>query len=320
MSEAGVDAAKLQATASADCAAARAVMQLTHLLSEPHDFIVSNEMWATAALIAGLRTASNESRSSRQDRGPVNNPVVDIQGVVGELIAFGHLSCHLGRWSVTPLLLDWLGGGSTETSSRADLELTIEPELASVRKVGPTHSGVESILRPRLRELIEAKCYLDIDHETAKKVGIKAKRDFAVNHEAVCTSYALGAKLMLPVAVALGQHTAVVGRCLLLSDVLQWQATEYGHRHPALAVPLSQISPVVWQAPWDELRDRLHQAPPEVDLAVLMRVHAGAAARFDELHEDSRFELDGKDLGDVIELCTPIARECARATVDIRHE
>jgi len=320
MSEVGIDVAKLQATASADRAATGAVMQLTHLLSEPHDFMVSNEMWATAALIAGLRTASNESRPSRQDRGPVNNPVVDIQGVVGELIAFGHLSRHLGRWCVTPLLLDWQGGGSTETSSRADLELTIEPELTSVRKVGPAPGRVEPILRPRLRELVEAKCHLDIDHETAMKVGIKAKRDFAVNHEAVCTSYGLGARLVLPVAVALGQHTAVIGRCLLLSDVLQWQATEYGHGHPALAVPLSQISPVVWQEPWDKLRDRLHQVTPKVDLAILMRVHAGAAARFDELRQDPRFELDGKDLSEVIELCTPIARECVRARVDVRHQ
>jgi len=47
-----------------------------------------------------------------------------------------------------------------------------------------------------------------------------------------------------------------------------------------------------------------------------MRVHAGAAARFNELRDDPRFELGGKNLGEVMELCTPIARECARATVE----
>jgi len=227
MSEAGIDAVEPESTAPADSTAAQAVMQLTHLLSEPHDFTVCNEMWATAALIAGLRTASsNQSRARRQDRGSVNNTVGDIQGVVGELIAFGHLSRHLERWSVTPLLLNWRGGGSAETSSRTDLELSLEAEQTSVRKVGKTRDGIESILRPRLRELIEAKCHLDLDSKTAKSAGIKIKSDFAVNHEAVCSSYALGARIMLPVAVALGQHTAVVGRCVLLSDVLQWQATE----------------------------------------------------------------------------------------------
>lgn len=67
------------------------MMGLTSLLSEPHAVYLTPEMWATAALIAGLRTASNKDRPARQDRGSLKNAVADIQGTIGELIACEHL-------------------------------------------------------------------------------------------------------------------------------------------------------------------------------------------------------------------------------------
>lgn len=188
--------------------------------------------------------------------------------------------------------------------------MTLESEVTRVKRVGTARGGPEFVTRPALSEQIEAKCHLDIADETAKQHKLPLKRDFAVNHEAVSDSYGLGVRLMLPIVAAPGGLTAVVGRCLLLADVLLWQPTEYGHEHPALAVPLDRASQAVWGDAWADLQRHLHSTRPSVRLELLTRVHHGGIARFRELREDPGFDLSGRTIGEVIELCTPVARAC----------
>jgi hypothetical protein len=270
-------------------------------------------MWAASALIGGLRTASNERREDHRDRGPTGNAIVDIQGVIGELILFDHLSRHLSKWPIRPLLLDWGGGASAEASSRADLELVLESETVVARKVRGDKSPDRTVTRPTLREPIEAKCHLDLSSDDVAKHGLKNKRDFAVNQKAICGSYAIGARLMVPLVAAPGKPTAYIGRPILISDVLRWPAVDYGYQDIALAMPLIRVSPLVWGADWQTISERLHAASTGPKLDVLTYVHQGALARFSELRDDPDFKLDELEPKEVIELCAAIARNIVRS-------
>jgi hypothetical protein len=232
---------------------------------------------------------------------------------MGELILFDHLSRHLSEWPIRPLLLDWGGGASSKTSSRADLELVLESETMIARKVRGARSPDKAVTRPALREPIEAKCHLDLSSDDVEKHDLKRKQDFAVNQEATCKSYAIGARLIVPLVAAPGQPTAFIGRSVLISDVLRWPVVDYGYKDIALAMPLTHVSPLVWGAAWEAISERLHAAPTRPDLDVLTCIHQGALARFRELHDDPDFELDGLEPKAVIELCATIAREIVRA-------
>src|SRR4051794_16775376 len=127
--------------------------ELARVVTESRTVDVSPTVWAAAAFVGGLRTASNEEvRRQSQDRGAYNNAVVDLQGVVGELLALQLLDDALpAGWSVSHELLLWDGGGGAAASAGVDLLMWRAAEEAPVRRLNGSEHGTVALPERCLR-------------------------------------------------------------------------------------------------------------------------------------------------------------------------
>ena len=246
-------------------------MQLTTLLGKAADVVVDAALWGAAAYLGGLRTASNDARRRvDQDRGSLGNLVVDLQGVLGELIML-RASTDLDGWTAHHTLFDSAGGGSATVSSAVDVALSSPQQRVTARTLRGT--TLPDVNRPAREFRVEAKCHLDLSQPLIE-AGQRPKADFAVNRKAVLDSMVVGADAVVCVVAAPGHDIAVRGRMLPIGDVLEWEVVDYRADNLALRMPLGQLSPIVWDALWPAVRKRIHASPEVISLALLSEAHA----------------------------------------------
>lgn len=176
---------------------------------EPAWLRLTAEFWEASAVLAGLRTASNEAHRARdRDRGAEKNRLNDIQGAAGELIALRRLEVLTGTQNLRSRLFDPAG-----PVDDLDLSATLDGE--------------------DLR--IEAKCHL---HEERKRL-------FLVNERAHQRSRRRGAAGYVPIFSALGCGRAIVGSLVPIEALDGWQRKTWAsrpERDVALGCDLSSFS------------------------------------------------------------------------------
>jgi len=258
-------------------------LTLTDLFASSRRIDADRELWKLAALIAGLRTASNDAtRNIRRDRGKLGNLVNDLQGALGELALLRELQAALPEWAISHHLIDWEGGASTATKAASDLRLTRPAIDAPVRALRGVTQKTFSLPRPPLTVLLDAKSHLHLTPEL-RQAGLRAKSDVAINRAAAVMSLERGSAGVLEVLAAPGRATAWISRLVPLADIVCWELVDYRSDDIALAAPLKAVAPGLWGRPWDQLAQELETAEPVITLKVLQAIYVGAIARFDAL-------------------------------------
>lgn len=284
-------------------------------LLRPQDAALSRELWAAAAFIGGLRTASNgATRRGSEDRGAIKNAVNDTQGLIGELVVLRRLGDVTG-WAAQHDLLDWDGpqGRTTPDVTLAAVQRSVTPEG---HRDGQQVTGPVSVPARELR--LEAKAHLHVDGAAADATGIPIKRDFAVNCAAVVDSTRIGAEAMIPLATMPGGQLVRIGRPISLNAVLDWEIVDYGDHAPAYRMPLAAFSPLAFDEPWAGLADRLERAPKVISAAALRTTHDWAMSRFDELRTaeaagTGELRYDERDVDDVVAVTCELLRRLSDA-------
>ena len=286
-------------------------LALTNLFANPRRIEADRELWKLAALIAGVRTASNDAtRNVRRDRGRLGNLVNDLQGALGELALLRELQAALPGWVITHHLIDWQGGSSSAIKDASDLRLTRPAIDAPVRALRGVTLKTTSLERPTLTVLLDAKSHLHLTPEL-RQAGLKPKHDVAINRAAAVMSLARGSAGVLEVLAAPGRATAWISRMVPLADILCWELIDYRSDDIALAAPLRIVAPILWGRPWDQLTHELETDEAVITLSVLQAIYIGAIARFDSL----RSTLDVADLSyaEIAATATRAANECYEA-------
>jgi hypothetical protein len=285
-------------------------LPLTTHFGIPHEIEADRDLWVVAALIAGIRTASNSRRASRRNRGGLGNLVNDLQGTLGELALLRELE-GLAGWGASHHLVDWAGGASEATKSASDLRLERAAEAMTIRNTSGAVLPRAPIGRPAMQVTLDAKSHLHATPEL-RAAGAKPKRDLAINHGAALMSLARGSRGVLEVLAAPGRVAAWVSRLLPLEDVLCWDLVDYGYGDPALAAPLLSVAPGLWGAPWKQLEQQLEASKQVITLDTLRRIHAGAIKRFDILRHT--LDLATRGYSDIVDNAIEPARECYEAS------
>ena len=180
---------------------------LLSVLGEPQKVALSRATWEAAAILGGLRQASNDGlRSTIRDRGDTKNAAGDIQGCLGELLVGSLVEKRLPEAIVSCTGLLWDEPGDT-----VDLTVSIAGHVF----------------------LLETKCHLDAPQ----------KRRFLINAVAAERSAARGARSFIPVISALGSSVASLGRPLRVRDVLAWPIEDFRYGDPARSSPLAAFIP-----------------------------------------------------------------------------
>lgn len=244
---------------------------------------VSRDEWIAAAVIAGLRTASNEDRKEHRSRGEEKNALNDIQGVIGELIALNALERVHGGENVAHSILHW-DGGAGKVQDDVDLVLTI-----------PGHGTLR----------FESKCHLD---EPSKKM-------LLVNRLAHERSTRRGSQGYIPIIGSLGRERAHLGHLIHQEELDHWPPRDYGYKDIALGRPLKEVSMELFGVSWRELKASLHSADEIASERTLRRVARGAERRFDELRA-SAFDLSGLSCKSLVKVARGQARACWEAGAD----
>jgi hypothetical protein len=290
---------------------------LAEIVSFPMAAEVSPQLWAAAAFIGGLRTASNQGRRPEQDRGPLQNAINDMQGVLGELLLLEQLSGQLpATWTIGHSLLHWDGGGGVAASEGVDITLHRAAATAPVRDLAGAAKGHVPI--PSIELRLEAKAHLEVPDDLAQ-YGVKKKRDFAVNYQAVVDSHANEAAAAFLAAAAPGRALALIGRLVPLAELLCWEVVDYGYGHPALRRPLRELAPAVWDRPWTAVRDELAASRVALDLDTIIGTHQAAFAAFDTLRDAGTFELSRLTGSEAVRVAVDAAREHWRAAGSPRY-
>ena len=258
-------------------------VQLTTLFGTAADVVVDAALWGAAAYLGGLRTASNDARRRvDQDRGSLGNLVVDLQGVLGELIVL-RASTSLDGWTAHHTLFDAAGGGSAAVSSAVDVALSAPQQMVTARTL--RGQRLPDVSCPAREFRLEAKCHLDLS-QALIDAGQRRKMDFAVNRKAVLDSVAVGADAVVCVVATPGHGVAVRGRMLPIADVFEWEVVDYRADNLALRMPLGELSPIVWDAPWPAVRERVHASPEVISLGLLSEAHAAGRADYADWARD----------------------------------
>ncbi len=208
---------------------------------------VSAEQWVAAAVLGGLRQACNDAlRADHRDRGTTKNTAGDIQGCFGELLVGTLIERELPWAGIEVNPLDW--------------DRPVDDVDATVEIGGHTF-------------LVETKCHLQEP----------AKRWFLINAVAADRSQARGAKSFVPVFASLGSSIALVGRPLLMSDVLRWPPRDFGYGDPARGTRLAELMPAQFDLTIETAVQRLAEAGATCDPRSLHALAAKARAKFDRL-------------------------------------
>ncbi len=169
-----------------DSSRREAIGELLAVVGTPRTVPVGETLWTAAAVLGGLRQASNDAhRARRRDRGADKNSAGDLQGAVGELLIATLLERGSRGATVTLDALRW-EGAADDVDARVRL-------------------GGEDFL-------IETKCHL---HEPNKRL-------FLVNADAAGRSKARGARSFIPVISAMGAAGALIGTPILVETVIKW--------------------------------------------------------------------------------------------------
>lgn len=222
---------------------------------------VTREDWIAAAVIGGLRTGSNDGhRVAEQDRGRDGNPLVDLQGVLGELLVMRLLGELFPTASLDAELLTWGAGGSPNLQLHADATLG---------------EGEESLS-------LEAKCHLHSDGDPVTGKG--RKRLFLINEIAHTRSVARGAAGFLPILTLLASSLAVVGRLVLVEEVADWEVTRpRAGGAPARTIKLEAMCERYFPGmSWPAIRGELVGAPARA-AETLLNLARGAARDVEQL-------------------------------------
>jgi hypothetical protein len=170
-------------------------------LSARRGLRLNRDMWAAAAMLAGLRVAANNAiRQSDRDRGERKNQLADLWGVIGELIALR--------------VVDQVWDGPVEHHP-IDFEQSVDEVDVTLRSAD----------RPLL---LEAKAHL-IE---------PGKRWFLINERAHERSRRRGAAGYVPILTALGATRAIAGPLLTMDTVDCWGHPDVSLIDPAIGVPL----------------------------------------------------------------------------------
>lgn len=223
--------------------------RLLGVLGHPRSVELAAEHWIGAAVLGGLRQACNDTlRSDHRDRGVTKNAAGDVQGCLGELLVGTLIERELPEATVRVTPLDWDSPGD-------EVDATVE--IAS-------HTF-----------LIETKCHL---HEPQK-------RRFLINSVAAERSQARGARSFVPIFSALGSSLALMGRPLLIGDVLQWPEEDFGYGDPARSAKLTDLIPKQFGLSFDSAVEQLQAAGAVADPQHLDALAAKARLGFSELRK-----------------------------------
>lgn len=292
-------------------------LPLTALLANPRRIDADRDLWKLAALVAGLRTASNDpKRHERRDRGKLGNLVNDLQGALGELALLRELQAALPGWQVSHHLIDWDGGASSAVKAASDLRLTRPATDAPVRALRGVTQKTFALKRPTLTVLLDAKSHLHLTFEL-QQAGLRPKSDVAINRAATLVSLERGSAGVLEVLASPGRSTAWISRLVPLADILCWELVDYRSDDIALAAPLRSVATDLWGASWRRLERQLEADQPVITLKVLQAIYIGAITRFDALR--GSLDLAQRSYLDIAAKANSVANDCYTAgTADAR--
>jgi hypothetical protein len=233
--------------------------ELINVIGRPRSVDVTSELWVAAAVLGGLRQACNDAiRSEHRDRGAVKNATGDVQGCFGELLVACLIEREMPDAIVTVAPLNWDRPGD-------DVDAAVEID-------GHTF-------------LVETKCHL---HETSK-------RRFLINAVAVDRSKARGALSFVPILSIAGAGRALVGRPLLINDVLGWPVVDFRYGDPARTAWLEEVVSERFDLPLDLALKQVREVDAVADRDDLRAAATSARARFFELRSKG-LRLEGGPL------------------------
>ena len=68
-----------------------------------------------------------------QDRGALNNAIVDLQGAIGELLVLSELETAAAGWSINHGLIHWDGGGGE--AARTGVDPVVDAKLIAAGQI-----------------------------------------------------------------------------------------------------------------------------------------------------------------------------------------
>jgi hypothetical protein len=196
----------------------------------PQCVAVDESVWQAAAVLAGLRRATNEPHRARdRDRGGVINRHNDLLGAFTELVALGVCE-QLPDVQVQHALLDLAG----------------------------SVDDVDLVLTRRSTLKLEAKGHFFGPGKTR----------LAINKRAHDRSVSRGAHGYLPIFTVPGSARVFVGRIFPIAEVDSWNVEMLGrHRDPARTTPLGAAVTAVVGASEHQVLSACLDARLAVDLA-----------------------------------------------------
>ncbi len=230
----------------------KALNELLEVVGTTRVVPASAELWTAAAVLGGLRQASNDAhRADRRDRGAQKNAAGDLQGAFGELLVATVLEDMLPKACVQFDALRWEGAGD-------DVDALVELH------------GEEF--------LIETKCHL---HEPAKRL-------FLINADAAERSQSRGARSFVPVISRTGAAVAFLGAPIRMHAVLSWPLRTWSYGDPARSAHLDAVSSEYFDRSYEALLRELERAGLAIGPMSLSAVATTAAQRFAAHRESQR--------------------------------
>jgi hypothetical protein len=231
-------------------------------LNRPRGVRLTAPTWQVAAILAGLRVATNNPiRSEDRDRGARKNWLADIWGTIGELVAVRRVE-SIADLAIRHHPIDFHG-------SVDDVDLTI------LTSDGPLR--------------LEAKAHLLEG----------GKSWFMVNQRARARSRERGAIGHIPVIGVLGGGRALVGRLISIEELQGWGVPDKPLKDPAVGIRLSELAESYYDMQISDI-ERAVRGEPVVSREELTRLAAGAGkdvARWRALLPG----LENQSAGEIIE-------------------
>lgn len=241
-------------------------MAIWTTLGKPTSIALDRGLWEAAAVLGGLRKATNESiRSRERDRGARGNMLNDLEGAVSELAALKHIT------------------GILPSGAR------VAHRLLSL--AGPVDESDMELIGPELGIRLEVKGLLAEDR----------KKRFLINCRAFERSKERGANGYLPLITSSGASTAYVGSVVDMREVEAWRVEDLGYGDPARSVPLGEFAAAHMGVAEDEMRRSLRRSEGSAarwngDLA---RLFVKAEAALCDLKRKG-FSIDGMPLEQLV--------------------
>ncbi len=221
----------------------------------PYRLPLTAGTWQAAAVIAGLRLASNDlTRTRHRDQGVAGNVRNDILGVLAELIGRHALETKVAEGPVKGVLLDPRG-------SVDDVDAECTDAAGAVHRVE---------LKGHLRQ--------------------ENYRLFAINDEAHRRSTARRATGYVGVLCAPGGPSALISAIVPLADVAQWPVQ---HLNPARQDPARVLPLAVFRDKYTAGADADPNVRPLIGWPELESVTAAARLRLPEIAADPPAALAG---------------------------